>query len=283
MAMVSLTVLLILVVLSVAGPLISPYTYSDQIRGEEGLGPSLKHPCGTDTLGRDMFVRILYGARISLGIGVAAALINLVIGVIYGAVSGYFGGITDNIMMRIIDIFYSIPLMLYVILLMVVLKGRDTNASHFGMDPSLTGMFLAIGLVYWIRMARIVRGQVLSLKQHDYITASKALGATNFWIITRHLIPNCAGPIIVTAVFQIPSAIFTEAFLSFIGLGVDAPMASWGSLAADGLGSMRSYFHLMLFPSLAICFTILAFNLLGDGLKGAFQIGNKKPYKGTYG
>jgi oligopeptide transport system permease protein len=277
-AMVSFYVIIIIFLLAIFGPMLSPYAYSDQLRGQEGQWPSLQHPMGTDSLGRDMLVRILYGARISLSIGIIASIINLTIGVLYGGISGYFGGKLDALMMRLVDILYSIPLMLYVILLSVVLKGRldelfkmPAMSMFKAAGPALISMYVAIGLTYWILVARIVRGEILRLKEQEYVTAARTLGAGNFRILLRHLLPNCIGPIIVTTTLQIPSAIFTEAFLSFIGLGVDAPMASWGSLASDALGSIRSYFYLLLFPSLAISITILAFNLFGDGLRDALD------------
>lgn len=277
-AMVSFYAVILIILLAAFGPLLSPYSYSDQVRGQEGLWPTLQHPLGTDTLGRDMLVRILYGARISLSIGIVACIINLTIGVLYGGISGYFGGKIDTFMMRIIDILYSIPLMLYVILLMVLLKDRINSWFELPVlslfkaaGPGLISIYIAIGITYWMTMARIVRGQILSLKEQEYITAARTLGAGNFRILLRHLIPNCIAPIIVTTMLLIPEAIFTESFLSFVGLGVDAPMASWGSLTADGLSGIRSYFYLLLFPSIAISVTILAFNLLGDGLRDAMD------------
>jgi oligopeptide transport system permease protein len=192
-------------------------------------------------------------------VGIFATFISLTIGVLYGGIAGYIGGRVDNVMMRIVDIFYAIPLLLWVILLMVLLK------------PGLQNILIAIGITYWLGMARIVRGQILSLKEQDYILAAKAIGASNLRIILRHLIPNNIGPIIVTATFNIPQAIFTEAFLSFIGLGVAAPMASWGMLASDALSGLRSYPYQLFFPALAIGITMLAFNFLGDGLRDALD------------
>ncbi len=214
---------------------------------------------GTDSHGRDLFVRVLYGARISLAIALVAATVNFFIGVLYGGISGYAGGRTDNIMMRIVDIISTVPLMLYVIMLMVV------------MGSGLKTIMVTLGTVYWVRMARIVRGQVLSLKEQEYVLAAKTLGATTWRILVRHLIPNAMGPIIVALTMQIPQAIFTESFLSFIGLGVSAPMASWGTLANDALGGLRSYAYQLFFPSIAICITMLAFNFLGDGLRDALD------------
>ncbi|MCR4435030.1 MAG: ABC transporter permease [Eubacteriales bacterium] len=277
-AMVSLGIIILIFALSIIGPLLSPYSYSDQLRGQEKQWPSWQHPMGTDSLGRDMLVRVLYGGRISLSIGIVASLINIVIGVLYGGISGYVGGKVDSIMMRICDIIYSIPLMLYVILLTVVLKPSLTSLFELPLfsafksaGAGLISIYIAIGISYWIVTARIVRGQILSLKEQEYITAAKALGAGGPRILLRHLIPNCIGPIIVTTMLQIPDAIFTESFLSFVGLGVDAPVPSWGGLASDAVGGIRSYFYLLLFPSLAISITMLVFNLFGDGLRNALD------------
>lgn len=214
---------------------------------------------GSDTLGRDIFVRVLNGARISLLIAFVATLVNFCIGVLYGGISGYIGGRTDEIMMRIVDIISVIPLVLYVVLLTVVI------------GTGLDSIIIAIGSVYWVRMARIVRGQVLSLKEQEYVLAAKTLGASTWRIMLRHLIPNAMGPIIVALTMMIPSAIFTEAFLSFIGLGVSPPVASWGTLANDALTGLRSFGYQLFFPSLAICITMLAFNFLGDGLRDALD------------
>lgn len=259
LAMSGLALLTIITLLAIFGPFFSPYSYSDQVLANANQTPSAAHWFGTDNLGRDLFTRILYGARISLAIGVVASLINLTIGVVYGGISGYFGGRVDSILMRIVDILYGIPLLLYVILLMVVLK------------PGLTNIFIALGLVYWLRMARIVRGQVLSLREQEYVLAARLIGASSWRIILRHLVPNAMGPIIVTLTLSIPEAIFTEAFLSFIGLGVSAPMASWGVLASESVAGLRSYPYQLLYPALAISITMLSFNFLGDGLRDALD------------
>jgi oligopeptide transport system permease protein len=214
---------------------------------------------GTDDLGRDLLARVRYGATISLQIALVATLVQFFVGVFYGAISGYAGGSVDNIMMRIVDIISTIPLLLYVILLMVVL------------GSGLSTIMLALGLVYWVRMARIVRGEVLSLKEQEFVMAAKTLGASTWRIISRHLVPNALGPIIVSLAMMIPSAIFTEAFLSFIGLGVPAPMASWGTLANDAVKALRSYPHQLMWPSLAISLTVLSFNFFGDGLRNALD------------
>jgi oligopeptide transport system permease protein len=259
MAMLGLYIILGMIVLAIFGPLFSRYSYSDQFLDKQGLGPCAEFWFGTDTLGRDMFVRVLYGARISLAVGFVASFINLTVGVLYGGIAGFAGGRVDNIMMRIVDIFYSVPMVLYVILLMVVI------------GPGLKSIFIALGLIYWVDMARIVRGQILSLKEQEFVLAARALGASPTRILLRHLIPNCIGPIIVTVSMNIPNAIFTEAFLSFIGLGVSAPMASWGMLASDAIQGIRSYPYILFFPAMAISITLLAFNFLGDGLRDALD------------
>ena len=214
---------------------------------------------GTDGLGRDLFIRIIYGARLSLCIGILAAVINFVVGVFYGGIAGYVGKRTDNIMMRLVDTVDSIPMTLYVILIMVVA------------GPGLLSIILALGLTFWIKMARLVRGQVLSLKQQEFIKAAVVVGASKRRIIIKHLFPNMMGPIMVNLTIQIPSAIFNEAFLSFVGLGVPAPMASWGTLCNDALAGIYVYPYQMVLPAAAISITILAFNLLGDGLRDAFD------------
>lgn len=218
------------------------------------------YPWGSDTLGRDLLTRVMYGARISLLVALAAAIVNFVIGILYGAVSGLLGGAVDGLMMRIVDIINSIPLMIYVILIMVMVG-----------SGGLFTIILTLGLVYWVSMARLVRGQVLSLKEQEFILAAEAIGVPTRRIITRHLVPNAIGPIIVSMTMMIPSAIFTEAFLSFIGLGVTVPQASWGTLANNAAQVFRSAPYQLLFPASAIAITILAFNFLGDGLRSALD------------
>lgn len=214
---------------------------------------------GTDQLGRDVLVRQLYGARISLTVAFVATLVNFFIGIFYGGIAGYIGGKTDAVMMRIVEIISTIPLTLYVVLLMVVF------------DSGLYSIIIAIGSVFWVDMARIVRGQILSLKQQDYVAAARTMGASTSRILTRHLLPNSIGPIIVTLTMLIPSAIFIESFMSFIGLGVTPPLASWGTLTSEAVETMRAYPHQLFFPAAAISLTMFAFNFLGDGLRDALD------------
>ncbi|MFC4767775.1 ABC transporter permease [Effusibacillus consociatus] len=260
LAMAGLIAIAILIVMAIFGPMMQPYSYSDQNFMEANQGPSAKHWFGTDDLGRDLFVRVWYGARISLFIGVMAALIDLVIGVIYGGIAGFKGGNTDEVMMRIIEVLYAIPYLLVVIMLMVV------------MGQGLTSIIIALGALGWMNMARLVRGQILQLKEQEFVLAARTLGASNKRLLFKHLIPNTLGVIIVNITFTIPSAIFTEAFLSFLGLGVPVPKASWGTLASDALGSLiQGHAYQLFFPALFISLTMLAFNLFGDGLRDALD------------
>lgn len=259
LAMLGLYTIILIMMIALVGPWLSSLSYSDQNLLQANKPPSSEHWFGTDSLGRDLFIRVLYGARISLSIGIVASLINLSIGVIYGGIAGFFGGRIDRMMMNLVDILYGIPVLLYVILLMVLLK------------PGLTNIFIALGIAYWLGMARIVRGQILSLKEQEFVLAARTIGASPWQILFRHLLPNCLGPIIITMTLAIPEAIFAEAFLSFIGLGVAAPMASWGVLASEGVTSLRSYPFQLFFPALAISVTMLAFNFLGDGLRDALD------------
>lgn len=258
-AVFGLALLLTMLVASLLGPLFTTHSYSDQSILQANQAPNVTHWLGTDALGRDLFVRILYGGRISLAVAFFAGLVQLCIGVVYGAVSGLAGGRIDNLMMRIVDIVDTIPATIYVILLTVLLK------------PGLTSIFVAIGIIYWTSMARLVRASVLSLKEQEFMLAARALGSSRTRLVFRHLIPNAMAPIIVELTFSIPRAIFTEAFLSFIGLGVSAPMASWGVLASDGYIALRTYPWQMAFPAIAIMVTTLAFNFVGDGLRDALD------------
>ena len=255
MALLGLIIIVCLIIVAIFGPIFSSHTYDEQNLMMTNSSPSWEHWFGTDNLGRDIFIRVLYGARISLAIGIVASLLNLFIGVIYGGISGFCGGKIDRIMMNIVDILYSVPTLLYVILLMVILK------------PGLINIFIALGIGYWLQMARIVRGQILSMKEQEFILAARTIGVSKKRILFRHLLPNAMGAIIVTMTLAIPDAIFTEAFLSFIGLGVSAPMASWGVLASEGVNNLRAYPFQLFFPAVAISVTMLAFNFLGDGLR----------------
>jgi len=259
LAMVGLLIIIILSILAIFGPMLSPYSYSDQNLANANQPPSAEHWFGTDNLGRDLFTRVLYGARISLAIGLVTSIISFGIGVTYGAVSGFFGGKIDTLMMRFVDILYGLPFLLYVILLIVI------------MEPGLGPIFVALGIVFWLNMARIVRGEILSLKEREFVLAAKTIGADSKRIIMRHLVPNAIGPIIITMTLVVPEAIFSEAFLSYIGLGVSAPVASWGVLASDGYDSIRAYPWQLFFPAVFISATILAFNFLGDGLRDALD------------
>ena len=271
-ALFSLVMIILVVLLAFLGPIfmekILGYTYYDTNLQATDLRPSAAHWFGTDNLGRDLFVRVMYGARYSLIIAISAAAINLVIGVLYVGIAGFFGGKVDNIMMRIVDVLYSIPTQIYVIILMATFKKEGSTG--------LTTIILAMAISYWVGMARIVRGDILQLKQQEFVLAAKALGASKKRILFRHLIPNCIGSILVTLTLFVPQAIFTEAFLSFIGLGINAPLASLGTLANDASGLLSTAAYQLLFPAGAICIIILAFNLFGDGLTEALDPKNKK-------
>jgi oligopeptide transport system permease protein len=256
-AMGGLIVLFLMIACAIFGPLFSPYTYYETNLPLKNLPPCKEFLFGTDELGRDLFTRVWWGARISLFVGIAASIIDLCIGVAFGACAGYWGGKMGETMMRCADIFSSIPYLLVVILLMVI------------MGSGITTILVALTITGWIGMARIVRGQVLQLKNSDYVKAAVAFGARPSRIMFRHLIPNCIAPIIVTVTFTVPTAIFAEAFLSFLGLGIQAPIASWGTMASDGLPALRYYPWRLFFPAGFISITMLAFNLLGDGLRDA--------------
>ncbi len=269
-AIISLAVIVIVVLGAIFIPMLSKYDYAANDLAQTNLTPSAEHWFGTDNLGRDLFVRNFYGARYSLIIAVLAAVINLVIGVFYGGIAGFFGGKIDNILMRIIDIIYAIPLTIYVIIIMAILNKPGSSGS------GLLTIVLALSISYWIGMARIVRGDILQLKQQEFVLAAKSLGASNTRILIRHLIPNCIGSIMVTLTLLIPEAVFTEAFLSFIGLGIAAPRASLGTLANEAMQVIYSYPTQLIFPAVTICIIILAFNLVGDGLSQALDPKNKR-------
>lgn len=258
-ALFGLFSLLFLALFAIFGPWISSYAYFEIHLADKNLPPSRHYWFGTDDLGRDLFARCAVGARISLFIGCTAAIIDLIIGVLWGGIAALAGGRIDNLMMRIADILYAIPYLLIVIMLMVV------------MGSGLVPIIIALTITGWIGMSRIVRGQLLLLKEQEYILAAIALGAGYRRVLFRHLLPNAIAPIIVTMTLTIPIAIFTEAFLSFLGLGVQAPIASWGTMVADALAAMRYYPWRLFFPAFFISLTMLSFNLVGDGLRDALD------------
>ncbi len=293
-AMVCFFLILVVLLLAFVVPSFYPYKYDQQIKGATYLGPFeysqaeqalidsgekvFPHILGTDNLGRDYAIRVMMGARVSLLVGIVASAIILLIGSIYGSVSAFFGGWVDIVMMRIVDIIYTIPDILLIVLLSFSLKGpMDKLAATPGfkwievVGVNLISIFVVFALLYWVGMARIVRSQVLMLKNSEYVTAARALGAKSSRIIRKHLLTNCIGTLIVTTTLQIPSSIFTESFLSFLGLGVAIPMPSLGSLASDGLNGLSSHPHLLIAPALLISIIILSFNLFGDGLRDAFD------------
>jgi oligopeptide transport system permease protein len=259
LAMFGIVLLSLLVFFAIFGPYMTEYDYAKNDLMNTNKPPSSEHWFGTDDLGRDVFTRTWEGARISLSIGVLAALIDFTIGVLWGGISGFKGGRVDEFMMRTADILYGVPYLLLVILLMVVL------------GQSLGTMILAMTITGWINMSRIVRGQVLSLKNQEYVLASRTLGAGLTRIMGKHLIPNTMGPILVTMTLTVPAAIFTEAFLSFLGLGLTPPLASWGTMASDGLPALKYYPWRLFFPATFIALTIFAFNVIGDGLRDALD------------
>lgn len=260
LATIGLIAIVILIIMAILGPHLTPYSYNAQVLTDKDLPPSSTHWFGTDDLGRDVFARAWYGARISLFIGFMAALVDLVVGVVYGGISGYLGGKVDEVMMRIVEVLYGLPYLLMVILMMVVL------------GQGLFTIIVAMTVTGWVNMARLVRGQVLQLKEMDYIFATRAFGGSAWHILSRHLVPNTVGPIIVNMTLTVPAAIFGEAILSFLGLGVPAPLASWGTMTNDGLSALLDgYLWKLFFPAFLISLTMFAFNVLGDGMAEAFD------------
>lgn len=253
-------IFLILMSLAVVlGPMFLPYTYDQIDLNATSEPPSLQHWFGTDPLGRDILVRTLVGGRVSLTVALVATAVSFVIGVTYGAISGYFGGYVDELMMRFVDILYSLPHLFLVIVLL----------AFFSKD--ITMLFIALGAVSWLTMARIVRGQVLSIRQQEFVEAARAVGASHTAIIFRHIIPNTLGPVIVYTTLTIPSAMLSEAFLSFLGLGVQPPMASWGTMVNDAITSISVYPWQLVFPGLMMTATLFSLNFLGDGLRDALD------------
>ncbi|MBP6216953.1 MAG: ABC transporter permease subunit [Oligoflexales bacterium] len=259
MAFLGLIYLTLQITVAIFAPWIVSFSYeeTDLILG--AIPPDSVHYFGTDDLGRDLFTRVLYGARVSLMVGVLATLVSMIIGVLYGAISGYIGGRTDELMMRILEVLYSMPFTFFVIILMV----------FFGRNIYL--MFIAIGAIEWLTMARIVRGQVISLKNMEYIEAARSIGVGHTQIITRHLIPNVLGTIIIYVTLTIPGVILQEAFLSFLGLGVQEPMSSWGTLISGGVSAAETYPWMLIYPCITLMLTLMALNFLGDGLREALD------------
>jgi oligopeptide transport system permease protein len=258
-AMLGATILLLLILVALLTPWIAPYSYHQQNLLLGASPPSAEHWLGTDVLGRDQLTRIMYGSRVSLMVGFIATAVALIIGVLWGAVAGFLGGRVDAVMMRIVDVLYALPFTIFIILLTVI----------FG--SSMLLLFLAIGAVEWLTMARIVRGQVLTIKRQEFIEAAVSMGLSRWQIIRRHIIPNVLGPIIVYTTLTIPSVILLESFLSFLGLGIQPPQSSWGSLISAGVDSMEEYPWLLLFPALVLSITLFSLNFLGDGLRDALD------------
>ena len=297
LAVFSIIVLGIVILTIIFAPMIVPYKYSEMLsvngvrdRGAKNLAPfqyseaeqeyiaqgnfRFPHIFGTDEQCRDYFVRVIYGTRISLVIGFFASLIVLIIGMLIGSISGYLGGRVDLIIMRIVDIIYSLPDLLVIILLSVVLNEvlvLPSGSIFAKLGTNMISIFIVFGLLYWVGMARLIRGQILSIKENEYILAAKSIGAKPGRIIRKHILPNCLSVIIISTALQVPSAIFTESYLSFVGLGVKAPMPSLGSLANAARGAMQSYPYKLIFPALMICLIVLSLNLLGDGMRDAFD------------
>ncbi len=259
LSLFSMIYIFILVFVALITPFIAPYDYAYQDLALGASPPSSDHLLGTDTLGRDLLTRMMYGSRISLMVGFLATSVALIIGVIWGTIAGFSGGKTDAIMMRIVDTLYGIPFIILIILLMVIF-GRN-----------LVLLFLAIGAVEWLTMARIVRSQVLNLSRQEFILSAEAMGVSKLSIIFRHLIPNAMGPVIVYATLTVPQIMLLESFLSFLGLGVQPPLSSWGLLIRDGAVSMEEYWWLLIFPSLAFSLTLFSLNFIGDGLRDAID------------
>ncbi|MCD9186847.1 MAG: ABC transporter permease [Pyrinomonadaceae bacterium] len=294
LAVFGLIVMIVMIIAVIIGPAIirwaTGYTYyyiPPENELVKSFPPSLQHPMGTDDAGRDILARVLQGGRISLMVGIISTIVSLIVGVSYGAIAGYLGGSIDNLMMRIVDILYSIPYILIVIVLLSVFGGSNMPEWIKILSDKIGGegnqglsqiflLFFALGLVSWLTMARVVRGQILSLKNQEFVMAARATGVSTFAIIFRHLVPNTLGPVIVYATLTIPSVMLTEAFLSFLGIGVQPPFASWGSLAADGIKNVAIYPWQLIFPGVTMALTLFSLNFLGDGLRDALDPQTRK-------
>ena len=263
-AVFGLIILVIVVLMAILGPVFSPFSYEDQNIALRNAAPTAQHLFGTDKMGRDIYVRILYGARISLGVGIVAAIVNLILGTLYGGIAGYVGGKTDMVMMRFVDIIYSVPSMLYIVLIMLWL------------GAGVSSIILGISITCWIGTARIVRSQVKSLREQEFTMAAFVLGASPKRILVKHLLVNAMGPIIVNITLMVPQAIFTEAWLSFIGVGISAPKASWGTLCDAASELIMVYPMQTIYPLVAICLTIISFNFVGEGLERALDPKRKR-------
>lgn len=258
-ALIASFLLFIIILLAIFAPMFSPYTYYDNDWSISNQGPTREHLFGTDSLGRDLWVRCWEGARVSLSIGVLVALVNATFGILYGGISGFMGGSTDHILMRICEVVGAVPQMLWVTVLVFVMR------------PGFLPIIIALSATGWIGMARLFRGQVLSIKESEFVMASRSLGTGALWIIRKHLVPNAISPIITSMAFAIPGAIFAEAFLSYIGLGLPLPLASWGNLSSNGANVFLTYPYQLIFPSILICITMLCFNIIGDALRDALD------------
>jgi ABC-type dipeptide/oligopeptide/nickel transport system permease subunit len=269
----------LVIFVAIFAPVLTPYHYEDQDLTNTYQPPSREHPLGTDQFGKDVLTQIMYGARVSLTVGILAQLIILSIGVPIGAISGYMGGMVDTILMRIVDIMYAFPSLLFVIIVMTYVKGALPEMGGIftpivalnEATGGLIGVFIALALTWWLTVARLVRGQILSLKEQEFVVAARSVGVRPWRVVRAHLIPNALAPVLVAATLGVPQAIMVEAGLSFIGVGVDPPIPSWGRMVSEGVRAMRGYPYLVLAPAIAIALTMLSFNFVGDGLRDALD------------
>lgn len=282
LAVISLWFIAFLAVVAIVGPFLMPYSYAEQNYDLVTQGPSWAHPMGTDQLGRDVLTRLVFGARVSLTVGIVVQLVIVVIGVPLGAIAGYFGGWPDNLIMRVVDVLYALPNLLFVIVIMTFLRGQlalgEQNTGWLAAlaridtkTGGLIGVYIGLGCIGWLTVARIVRAGAMSLKQQEFIEASRSAGATDGRVLMRHILPNTMAPVVVASTLGIPSAILYEAGISFIGLGVIPPMPSWGLMISEAIPNMRAHPYMLIFPAAALSLTVLAFNFLGDGLRDALD------------